>query len=588
MPEVYKFSNKEVVLFLKEMLAALEVTGANTFRIRAYQNAISAIDNSTMSVQDLWENGRLGEIPGVGPNLEQHLDELFRTGKVVEFEQAKAILPAGMFSLIGLRGIGAKKAYKLAVAFNLDNRENALEGLRKAAEGGKIRELDGFGEKSEKDILEAITETKTHKREKERMLLIKAEEVASRIMGYMEELDCVEKIVALGSMRRRAETVGDIDLAVATMEPEQTIKHFIAFNEVGDVLSEGDKKAAVVLKNDVQVDLRVIEPQLWGSMIQYFTGSKQHNVLLRTYALDKGLSLSEYGIKDKKQDKTFAFETEDAFYKKIGLPAIPPELRHGKDEIEAAKNSELPKLVDLSDIKGDVHVHTNASPDGADTLDDIVSTAISLGYKYIGISDHAPSIKSRGRLEVIDIIDKQRLTIEHINSSQNNIRVLFGYEVDILVSNEMALPNEILKKLDYVIGSVHSVFDQNRQQMTQRLLSAIENPLVDIIGHPSGRLINERDACDIDWEAIFSALLKHEKIIEINSQPSRLDLPYELVREAQKKGVKMIVNTDAHVKEALNLMRYGVDVARRGWCEKKDIANTLPLSDFLRLLEVDN
>jgi DNA polymerase (family 10) len=584
MQKSHKLNNTEVVIELKEMLAAMEVTNANVFRIRAYQNAIAAIDNSTVSVYDLWKNDRLSEIPGVGPGLEQHLDELFRTGKVSEFEHTKSGLPDGMFSLIGLRQVGAKKAFKLAKAFDLNDRETALEELKKAAEQGKISELDGFGEKSEQAILEAITETKTHKREKTRMLLVTAETVALRVINHLEKLPEIEKVEVLGSFRRRESTIGDLDIAVSTKNPEKAIEHFLKFEEIEDVLNKGDKKAGVVLKTDVQIDLRVIEPKLWGSMVQYFTGSKQHNVILRTHALDKGLSLSEYGIKEN--GEIIEFDNEPDFYKKIGLPYIPPELRQGKEEVDRARDGKIPELVTLEDIRGDIHTHTIAS-DGTNTLKEMVDAAIEKKYEYIGIADHSPSIASRGEKEVLSIIDKRCKNIEQINSSQDDIRVLFGYEVNILVDTTLSLPDEYLEKLDYVIASVHSAFNQSRDEITERVAKAIENPLVDIIGHPSGRLINERPSIDLDWDKVLSLAKKHDKILEINAQPNRLDLPFDLVKDALQDGIKLMINTDAHSTESLDLMRYGVDVARRGWCERKHILNALPLSEFLRVLDID-
>ena len=578
-----RVSNKDVIVMLKEILAAMEVKGYNNFRIRAYQNAISVLENLTVSIQDLWENKRLNTIPGIGPGIESHLNEFFTQGYVNEFEEIKKTLPEGMFSLIGLRGIGAKRAYKLALAFKLDNREDALEKIKLAAEKGKIRVLEGFGEKMEKSILEAIEEQKLTKNTKMRFLLPQAEEIVERIKNYLSGCDSVIELEVCGSFRRKNPTIGDLDIPISTKEPEKVIKYFLDFPEISEVLVVGDKKASVVLKNEVQVDIRVSEPESYGSMLQYFTGSKQHNILLSNFALNKGVSLSEYGIK-KGQD-LLEFSNEKDFYGQLDLPLIPPELRNGNQEIEFARKNNLPKLVELPDIKGDIHTHTNFS-DGVDTLEDMVEEAKKMGYEYIGISDHAPSTQSRGLGTVLKIVSDTRKKIDEINSSQNDIRVLFGYEVNILVDNSLSLPDDILKNLDYVIAGIHSGFSQDRETITQRLLSAIENPYVSVISHPSGRMLNERDPADPDWNKIFSAARDNNVLLEVNSQPSRLDLPDDLIKMAIDWGVGLIINSDAHSKSELGFMKYGVYMARRGWAEKKNIVNSSKYAEFVKKIKL--
>ncbi|HOD01439.1 MAG TPA: DNA polymerase/3'-5' exonuclease PolX, partial [bacterium] len=576
-------SNKEVITLLKEILAAMEVKNYNNFRIRAYQNAISILENLTVSIQDLWENKRLGEIPGVGPGIEDHLNEFFSEGKVLKFEEIKKDLPEGMFSLIGLRGIGAKRAYKLSLAFKLFDRETALDKLREAAEQGKIRNLEGFGEKTEKAILEAIEEQKMTKNKKVRLLFPQAEEIVGRIKSFMQECDAVKEMEVCGSFRRKNATVGDLDIPVATNRPDEVLDYFLKFPEIEEVLVIGDKKASVVLKNDIQVDIRVSTPEAYGSMLQYFTGSKQHNILLRNYALSKGMSLSEYGIKENGEMKEFA--NERSFYGELGLSYIPPEIRNGNFEIEAARDGKLPKLIELGDIKGDMHFHTIAS-DGADTLEDMVGEAKKLGYQYIGVSDHAPSVQARGLGTVLKMVSDTRKKIDDINSSQKDIKVFFGYEVNILVDNSLGLPDDILKDLDFVIAGIHTAFGQDKDTVTDRLLSAIENPYVRVISHPSGRLLNERDPADPDWKKIFSAARDNNVILEINAQPQRLDLPDDLVKSAIEWGVDLIINSDAHSTGEFSFMRYGVDNARRGWARKSDIINTLDYDKFVKKLRV--
>jgi len=578
-----RVSNREVIDMLKEILAAMEVKNYNNFRIRAYQNAISILENLTVSIQDLWENKRLGEIPGIGSGIEEHLNEFFLEGKVAEFEEIKKGLPEGMFSLIGLRGIGAKRAYKLSMAFKLLDRENALEKLKEAAEQKKIRNLEGFGEKIEKAILEAIEEQKMTKNKKVRFLLPQAEEIVERIMNFMKGCDAVIDIEVCGSFRRKNATIGDLDIPVSTNKPSEVLDYFLKFPEIKEVLVVGDKKASVVLSNEIQVDLRVSTPQAYGSMLQYFTGSKQHNILLRNYALSMGMSLSEYGI--KKDGKLREFSDEKSFYNELGLSYIPPEIRNGDFEIEAAKEGKLPNLIKLEDIKGDIHFHTIAS-DGVNTLEEMIEEAKKLGYQYIGVSDHAPSIQSRGLGTVLKIVSDTRKKINDINSSQTDIKVLFGYEVNILVDNSLGLPDDILKDLDFVIAGIHTAFGQDKETVTKRLISAIENPYVRVISHPSGRLLNERDPADPDWRKIFSAARDNGVILEINAQPQRLDLPDDLAKSAMEWGVDLIINSDAHSTREFSFMRYGVDNARRGWVQKDNVINTLAYDKFIKKLRL--
>ncbi len=566
---------------LKEVLASMEVKSFNYFRIRAYQNVITIIEGLTMSLYNLWENKRLDEVPGVGTTIKGHLNELFTTGKVMEFDVIRKDLPQGMFELLGLRGIGAKKAFKLAKAFKLEKREGVYEKVKKAAEGGKIRELEGFAEKSEQLVLESISQLKKTKQEKPRMLLINAEVISNRITSYLEKQPEISEAIALGSLRRRNPTVGDLDIAIKTGSPKAALKHFLKYDEIEEVLVQGDKRVSVVIGNDVQVDVRVCEEKNFGSMVQYFTGSKGHNIVLRTHALEKGCSLSEYGI--KKKGKLHEFAREEDFYKFLNLPHIPPEIREGKHEVELATKNKLPRLVDIADIKGDLHTHTIAS-DGINTLQEMVDRAVKLGYKYVGISDHAPSVQSRGHDEVAKIIESTRKTIDQLNKSQDKILVLYGYEVNILADATISLPDELLKKLDFAIGSIHSAFNQDRETITKRLIAAVENPYINIIGHPSGRLINERDPCDIDWSAFFASVKENNKLIEVNAQPNRLDLAEDLITDAVERGIDLIIGTDSHAVDQFDLMKYGVDTARRGWALAENIVNTKSAKDFVEVL----
>jgi DNA polymerase (family X) len=586
----YKLSNKDIIKLLKEALAAMEVKGANFFKIRAYQNAISILDGLTSSIYDIWENQNLNDVPGIGEGISHHLNELFLTGKVEEWIAFKKGLPDGMFSLLGLRSIGAKKAFKLADTFKLTDRGTAIELLKEHAKKLEIRIIPGFGEKSESQILEAIEQSKVNKSEKERTPLYKAEEIVARLLEYMRKLDCVVEIEACGSYRRRSATIGDLDIPVATTDPIKTMEHFLKYPEIGDISTKGDRRSTVILKNDIQVDLYVVAPTAYGSMVQYFTGSKQHNIVLRTYALDKGLSLSEHGIKVKSTGELKEFSTEKEFYSYLGLPQIPPEIRQGATEVTLAASNKLPHLVELKDIKGDLHIHTTDSSDAFNSLEDAIEKCISLGYEYIGISDHVPSIQTHGHAGIEKIIMEKKERIKKANEKYNSrgIKILYGYEVNILADAQMSWPDEFLKELDYAIGGVHSAFNQDKETMTKRIIAALENPYINFIAHPTNRLINEREGTDVDWRKIFIAAKENNKFFEINSSPSRLDLTPDLVRDALEMGIKLLINTDSHDLANFDLMKYGIDVARIGWCKKQDIINTYSFEDFVKILSVRN
>jgi len=585
---VHKFSNQQIVTILKEVVSAMEVKGDQFFKIRAYHTAILSIEGLTNSLLELWENNRLNEIPGFGPALIKHLDELFKTGRVLEFENKLSGLPAGMFELIGLRKVGAKTAYKLASTFNLKNRDTAIEEVKHLAEKGKIRELPGFGEKSEKDILDAIINLKMNKSEKPRTLLAQSEKVVNRIKDFMlsqkssTSSEKIEYCEAMGSFRRRAPTIGDLDFAVACESPEHALNTFLKFPEIKEIVSQGEKKASVVLNNDLQVDIRVIQKKELGSMLQYFTGNMQHNVILRQYALQQGMSLSEYGIKYKGELEEY--EDEKDFYKRLGLQYIPPELRHGRNEIDLASKNKLPHLIPYDSLRGDLHTHSTDS-DGENSLEDMVLKAISLDYEYFGISDHNPSMVSLGEEAVKKHLLEKKEKIHNLNKHyKGKIKILFGMEVNILADYSLGLSNEMLSHLDYAIASIHSSFEMPREKMTERVINALSNPYIKIWGHPSGRLINERQGIDINWTEIFKFCAENGKKIEINSQPQRLDLPDDLVAEGLRFGVDFIINTDSHNVFSLDLMKYGLDTARRGGLEKKNVINTLSLENFIEKL----
>jgi len=583
------FTNKEIARILREIAAVYEVRGESRFRVAAYDKAADSIEHSSVEVKDLWDEGRLDEIPGVGKSIASYLDEYFQTGKVKHFEDLKKGMPPGMFSLLGIPGVGPKSAYKMAKELGI----KTVKDLKKACEEGRVAQLEGFGERSQAEILKGIRE---YERRSNRILLPDAYRIARKVIAVLEKLEGVERVDALGSLRRMVPTVGDVDIAVASTKPRVVIEAFVGMEDVKRVLAKGLAKASVVLRNDYQVDLRVQDPETYGAQLQYFTGSKNHNIHLRKIANEMGYSLSEYGIKQlkAKSQKLKTFSTEEAFYEYLGMDWMPPELREDTGEIEAALEHRLPDLVELEDIKGDLHLHCipnfKTSHDaGLSTMEEIVRKAVDLGYEYVCLGNHNPSLSQYKPGDILRLIKEKNAKIEQLRSSIGKkwgIKILNSLEVDLLANKKLALENEALKLLDVVVVGIHSSMRASRREMTERLLVAIENPYVHIISHPTGRLLLEREGYELDWDRIFEACKRHGKILEINAQPKRLDLPDTLVREAVRRGVKLAIDTDAHRFEDMDLMRFGVAVARRGWAEKKDIINTLSWSEFKKVLKI--
>ncbi len=595
-------TNQEIAKLLREIAAAYEIKNENRFRIMAYENAAASIEHATSELKDLWEQQKLRTVPGIGANLSSYLDELFKTGKVKHFLSVTKNLPQGMFELLDIPGIGPKTAFKLAKHLGLTKSHTAVSKLKAAAKKGLIQAIDGLGPETEKDILQALEEA--HDQTK-RIPLIHASNLSDEIVKYMQQRSEVARIDPLGSLRRRTATVGDIDISVATIKPKPVIDHFVKFPGTKEILAQGQNTARIILKNGIQVDIKTQTPDKYGALLQHFTGSKLHNIHLREIAMGKGYSLSEYGIKhqetrNKKQEtKLMSFATEKDFYQALGMQWIPPELREDSGEIEAAQKNQLPHLVELKDIKGDVHTHTDynwipSHDSGADSIETIINEAIKLEYEYIGIGDHNPSLSSYSASEIISQIKKRQEKIEQIKSSYEKkqytrtIKILNTLEIDLRTNGQLSVSDAGLDLLDFATVSIHSSMKKmSRKELTSRVLSGLSHPKCRILGHPTGRLINRREGYELDWETIFDFCLKNQKIIEINSQPARLDLPDVLVRDAIKHNVKLIITTDSHAAEQLSFMRFGVDVARRGWAQPKDIVNTLSwekFSDTMNLL----
>lgn len=577
------FSNKDIAKLLREIAAAYVAKGENRFKIIAYENAATSVEHATSELKDLWENNQLDTVPGIGSSIRGHLDELFKTGKVKHFDQTRKDVPEGMFLLLGIVGLGPKNAYKLAKELNI----KSVKDLEDAANAHKIRELPGFGEKSEQEIITAIGESKT--KVVDRYLLPDAFIVAERVLNYLRQNEACDRAEPLGSLRRMVSTVGDIDIAVASENPKEIIDHFKKFKEVKRVLDAGPRKSSIVLLNGMQVDLLVAPTQAFGALLQHFTGSKYHNIKLREYAIKKGYSVSDYGIKVKGKIKDF--DTEEKFYKFLGMDFIIPEMREDTGEIEAALKHNLPEVVDIKDIKGDIHLHSSypieSSHDlGKDTFTEIAKKGESLGYEYVGLSDHSPGFSTHSKSQIIDLIKRRKDKIEQLKSSLKAMQVLNLLEIDILTDGQLSVPEKGLKLLDGSIAGIHSSHRHDKKTITKRMMTAVNSPYVQVISHPTGRLLNQRESYEADWPTIFKACVKTKTMLEINAYPNRLDLTDTLIREAIKVGVKLTINTDAHRLSHMDNMKFGLATAKRGWAEKNDIANTLPWLEFKKLFRV--
>lgn len=591
-------NNIEIARLLKKMAAAYTILGENRFKVIAYENAATAVEHATSELQDIWEEGKLDSIPSLGPSITAHLDELFKTGKSKHFNEVLSKVNPAIFSLLEVPGLGPKKAEKLTKLLKITG-PNAIEQLEKAASSHQIAKIEGFGPKSEQDIMENIERHKRGAIKEKRMVLPAADLMADEVIAYLQKKvgAKIDRIDKLGSLRRQVSTVGDLDMAVATSDPELVVEAFCGYPSKTEIIEQGPTGASILLNSGRQVDLRVSDLNEYGAMLQYFTGSKYHNIKLREFALKKGLSLSEYGIKNLKTKKIEKFKDEESIYKSLGMEYIPPELREDAGEIEAALDHKLPKLIKTADIKGDLHMHANFAQEtshdsGVDSITDMANVGGSFGYEYIGVTDHNPSAAKHDQKQIVAEMKQRKHHIEQFNSSgekkpksNKTVRVLNMLEVDILPDGSLPMPQEALNLLDGCLVSIHSSFNMDKEKMTKRVLSGLANPVARIFAHPTGRLLGQRDGYDLDWDKIFKFCLEHDKALEINAYPNRLDLPDTLVREAVKRGVKLSLGTDAHVKEDLVLMKYGVTVGRRGWAQKKDFINTLSYDDVFSWLQ---
>jgi DNA polymerase (family 10) len=568
--------NTAIAKVFQDMADLLELKGENVFKIRAYQRAARTIEHLPKEIEIMLQEGAdLQSIPGVGEAIAKKTIELVNTGKLRVYEELKAEFPEGITTLLEIPGIGPKTANRLSNELGI----KSADELEEAIKDGRVAKMFRLGDKTADNILQQI---EALRRKDQRIPIGQALPVVDELLGALRPLSGVKNLTAAGSLRRFRETVGDIDLMGTADNPEEVIDAFVKLPQVREILAKGTTKASVILPGGLQADLRMVEHDSFGSLLQYFTGSKQHNVTLRTRETKKGLKLSEYGITDVKTDKLEKFATEEAFYRRLGLQYIPPEIREDHGEIELAEKGKVPKLVELSDIKGDLHVHTDWS-DGHDSIEAMAQAAKALGYQYLAITDH-----SAGR-GIAHGLNEERLRqqieeIKQLNGQLKGIRIFTGTEVDIRADGSIDLPEGLLADLDIVIAAIHSAMNQSEEKITRRILGAIENQHVDVIAHPTCRLLGEREPVAVDIEAVFRAAAKYDKALEINAMPSRLDLKDIHVYRARELGVKLIMGTDAHSTAHLGFMRFGIGVARRGWCQAKDILNTRPLGEMLAFL----
>ena len=562
--------NRLVAKILYEVADLLELEGVE-FKPRAYRRAAQAVESCPIPVEDLVAQGRLRELPGVGESIAQKIEEIVQTGKLALHEELKAKLPVDLYALTQVEGVGPKTAKLLYEALGV----RTLEDLERVAREGKIREIKGLGPKTEEKILRGLQEARgAEKRE----LLGYALPLARNLRQKLLSTGLFQRIELAGSLRRGKETVGDLDILGISTRPEEAARAFCTLPEVEEILAQGPKKSSVKLSGGLQADLRIVPEESFGAAWQYFTGSKAHNIRLRERAVARGWKLNEYGLFDE-NDQMLAGRTEEEIYKALGLPFIPPELREDQGEIQAAEAGALPKLLEFSEILGDLHVHTDWS-DGKMSLLEAVEAGRARGLRYMAITDHMRFAQAIPGLSVDDL-RRQIEEIHRLNESLKDLRLLCGVEANIGKDGTVDVPRELLSELDLVIASVHTHFRLSKKEMTARLLRAVEDEGVDVLGHPTGRLIGERPAYEVDWDEVFRRAAKAGTLLEVNANPQRLDLPADLIRRALEYGVRFIVGTDAHAPEHLDFLEYGVLTLRRGWAQSKDVLNTLPLEAFL-------
>ncbi|OPY34860.1 MAG: hypothetical protein A4E32_00013 [Methanomassiliicoccales archaeon PtaU1.Bin124] len=563
--------NQKVAMMLNEIADLLELK-EERFKPQAYRRAAHSIETMDKDIQYEYEHGRLREIPGVGEAIEGKIVEILKTGSLRYLEDLKAELPAGLVQLMDVPEIGPKTVMRLYKELKITN----VQDLKQAAEQHRLHHMKGFGEKTEENILKGI---RYLEESRGRMLLGYAHPIAAGMVNYLKGKGGFELVDYAGSLRRMRETIGDIDILVGSDEPERASDSFVSYPEVETILAKGPTRSAVRLRSGTQVDLRVVSRSSYGAALLYFTGSKEHNIALRTIALDRGMKLNEYGLIKKDTGEVVAAATEEDIYRALGMTIMPPEIRENHGEIQASQLGQLPKLVSLSDIKGDLHVHTYAT-DGASTMEELARVAMAKGYEYLGISDHSSSLRVANGLDA-DGLRKNIAEAKRLSEQLAPFRVLIGTEVEIDEKGGLDYPNELLAELDYVIAAVHSRFKMEEAEMTERLVTAMSNEHVTILAHPTGRILGRREGYLFSNEKVFQAAKDHKICMEVNAYPDRMDLGDRMCRFAKEAGVMLSTNTDSHSIDHLNNMRYAVAMARRGWVGPEQVLNTKGLRAFL-------
>jgi len=575
MIEQHPMSNAEIAQFFSNIAELLDIKGEEWYRVRAYRTAAESIAHYPEEMITLREEGRLEEIPGVGKAIAGKIDELLRTGRMEFYQRLQSEIPDGVLSLLGIPGVGPKTVSLLYNELGLVS----IPDVELAARQCKLRNLKGLGAKSEERILQGI---QMLHRISGRHLLATALPVAEEIVAALKDCQAAQGVTPAGSLRRCAPTVGDIDILASSARPQEVVDHFVSLPQVSEVTAHGDTKATVYLDSGLQVDLMVLEEAHYGSLLQHFTGSKDHNAALRGLARQQGLSLSEYGFQHE-DGSTTACPTEEEVYTTLGLAWIPPELREARGELEAAQQGRLPHLIAAADIKGDFHTHSVYS-DGADTIEQLALAARTRGYEYVVITDHSQGLGVAGGLSADDFA-RQWVEISALNERLAPFRILSGVELEIRTDGALDLPDDVLAQFDVVVASVHLGLSQDEEKMTKRFIAAMRNPHVDIIAHPTGRLLGQRERVAVDFQAVAEEAAKTGTLLEVNAQPNRLDLDGDLARKAIGAGVMLALGSDAHHAEGLGVMRFGIATARRGWAEPANVANTLSCEELLAKLK---
>ncbi|MCL5291249.1 MAG: DNA polymerase/3'-5' exonuclease PolX [Actinobacteria bacterium] len=575
--EEHRIDNEEVARVLDEIGDLLEILGESSFRVGAYHKAAMNIRSMPRSIRDVYESGELQKIPGVGAHLAERIGILITTGKLPYLEDLKKKVPPSLTELMSIPGLGGKKAKKLYDELNV----TSIAELKRAIEKHELRDLPGMGAKTEENIIRGIRQLEQLSA---RTLLFQALPISEEIVNQLRARPFVKRVDAAGSLRRLKETVGDIDLLCSSAEPRKVMDYFTSLPQVAYTIARGDKKSTIVVTSGYQIDLRVVAPEEFGAALQYFTGSKSHNIHVREIAKKHGLKINEYGVFKVDTNERVAGATEDEVYGYLGLDTPPPVLREDRGEIEAAAEHRLPRLIELSDVKGDLQMHTNAT-DGVDKLEAMIEMARSLGYSYICITDHAERLYVAGGLTEKELREEYE-RIDRLNESYDGFTILKGIELNIDNDGDVDYPDSFLAEMDVVIGSIHAGFNQPKSQLTGRMVKAMENPHIDIIAHPTGRVLGKRPAYDIDLPTVFKVAAETGTVLELNSFPDRLDLRDDYLMDAKfNYGCRFAINTDAHNVNHLRYMRYGVATAQRGWLERKDVVNTHPLKQMLMMLK---